>query len=191
MALFTNSANDWQRLDWTILRDGGISLYWRREYLAEDVRWLVAQGYDVYDFDCERWTSQDDMYSDITRVLRFAEWWGPQWGKNFDALDDCLSDLPIRDDGGAVLVFNKFNVYATGSGSPAMPNGRIEAEVLLDVIAGACRFFLLNGKRFITLVQTEDPNFRVEGLGAVSAAWNRREWLDQNRTPESRRILLP
>ena len=38
MTLFNNSPEDWQRLDWQILRDGGIALYWRQEYLADDVR---------------------------------------------------------------------------------------------------------------------------------------------------------
>ncbi len=191
MVLFSNSAADWQRLDWMILRDGGVGLYWRQEYLAEDVLWFRAQGYDIYNFDCERWTSESEMYSDIARVLRFSEWWGPEWGKNINALEDCLTDLPIRDDGGAVLVFNKFDVYAAGSGSTMMHSGRAEAEVLLEVIVGACRFFLLNGKKFVTLVQTENPDFRIERLGAVSAVWNRREWLDKNRTLESRRTFLP
>jgi hypothetical protein len=32
-----NVVND-QQLDWTILRDGGVALYWRPEVLAEDVK---------------------------------------------------------------------------------------------------------------------------------------------------------
>jgi hypothetical protein len=94
-------------------------------------------------------------------VLRFSEWWGPEWGHNADALDDCLTDLPIRDDGGAVLVLNRFNVYASGSGSALMHSGRTEAEVVLDVMAGACRFFLVNGKRFMVLVQTENLDIQI------------------------------
>jgi hypothetical protein len=76
MTLFSNSAEDWQRLDWQILRDGGIALYWRQEYLADDVWWLASQNYDIYEFDCELWRSEDEMYSDIGRVLRFSEWGG-------------------------------------------------------------------------------------------------------------------
>jgi hypothetical protein len=186
MALFTNSPDDWQRLDWQILRDGGIALYWREEYLVADVGWLAAQNYEIYDFECERWDSEDDMYSDIGRVLRFSEWWGPKCGHNMDALAECLTDLPIREDGGAVLVFHKFNAYASGSGSALMHSGRAVAEVLLDVLAGTCRFCLLNGSRFIVLVQTENPNIQIGQLGGVSPKWNRREWLNKNRTKESR-----
>jgi hypothetical protein len=182
MALFTDSPEDWQRLDWQILRDGGIALYWRQEYLAADVQWLAAQGYDTYEFACEQWTSEDDMYSDVERVLRFPDWWGPEWGHNFDALVDCLRDLPIRTDGGAVLVFYKFDVCASGFGAVMMHSGCSKAEVLLDVMARACHYLLLNGKRFIVLVQTENPNIQIGSLGGVSPVWNRREWLNKNRT---------
>jgi hypothetical protein len=56
MALFTNSPEDWDRLDFQILRDGGISLYWREEYLAADLQALAAEGYDTYQFNCAGWS---------------------------------------------------------------------------------------------------------------------------------------
>jgi hypothetical protein len=51
-----------------------------------------------------------------------------------------------------------------GLGSALMRSGRTEAEVLLDVMAGACQFFLLNGKRFIALIQTEHPDIQIGSL---------------------------
>ncbi len=187
MALFTNNREDKKRLDWAILRDGGsLALYWRPEYLAEDMQWLANHNYDIYEFDCAGWTSEDEMYGDIGRKLHFPEWWGPNCGHNMDGLDDLLPDLPIREDGGAALVLNKFNVYAAGSGSAMMHSGRTEAEVLLDVIAGASRYFLLLGRRLVTLVQTDDPQIRLGKFGGISPNWNHREWLIKNRTPGSR-----
>ena len=180
MAPFNNSPEDWQRLDWEILRDGGIALYRTSQYLAEDVRWLTAQNYQVCEFDCTQWNSENEMFYDIARKLAFSEC------RNFDALDDDLSDLPIRDDGGLVLVFRNFHAYATGPGSVSLPSGRSGAEVVLDVMACASRFHLLNGKRFVVLTQTVNPDYQVQGLGCVSATWNHREWLDAKRRPESR-----
>ena len=185
MTLSNESHEDPQRLDWQILRSGGVALYWRREYLADDVQWLAAHNYEIYQFDCERWVSEEEMYADIGRVLRFTEWWGPEWGHNINALDDCLTDLPIREDGGAALVLRKFNIYAASSGSALMHSGRTEAEALLDVIVRTCRFFLLNRRRLVTLVQTDDPEIRLGPLGAVSVKWNPREWLNAKRRPES------
>jgi len=180
MALFTNSPEDWQRLDWLILRDGGISLYRRPQLLAEDMRWFAAEKYDIYEFHCQRWDSTDALFSDFESVLSLSEC------HNFDALDDDLTDLAIRDDGGALLVLHKFDVYAGGSGAQLMGSGQPEYEVLLDVLVRACRFFLLNSRRFVTLIQTEDPRFRTVRLGAVSADWNHREWIDATGKPESR-----
>jgi hypothetical protein len=58
MPFFNNTPDDWQRLDWQILRDGGIHLYWRREYLIEDTKWFANHDYDVFELACETWESQ-------------------------------------------------------------------------------------------------------------------------------------
>lgn len=182
MPAFKKIPEDWQRIDWQIIRDGGISLYWRPTYLSEDVNWLAAHGYHIYDFNCELWHSNEEMFSEISRVLRFSEWWGPNWGGNFYALADCLSDMPIPEDGGAALIFQRFDTYLEGPGSELIPSGRNRAEILLDVMARTSRCHLLTGCRFITLVQSDDPRIRFGELGSVTAIWNRREWLEKNRT---------
>jgi len=74
MPFFNNSPDDWQRLDWQILRDGGVHLYWRREYLIEDTKWLANHDYDVFELACETWKSQDEMFSDLARVLRLPDY---------------------------------------------------------------------------------------------------------------------
>jgi hypothetical protein len=180
MAPFTNAREDWQRLDWQILRDGGITLYCRPKYLAEDVQWLASRNYAIYNFDCAKWRSDDELYSDFASVLRLSEWWGRDWGRNLDALDDCLSDLPIRDDGGAALVLRRFDAYARGCGAALVSSGGSRADALLDIVVRASRLFLLTGKRLLTLVQTDDRQFKLPSLGVVSPVWNRREWPSGN-----------
>ena len=71
------------------------------------MQWLASQNYDIYEFDCERWRSEEKMYSDIGPVLRFSEWWGPESGCNINALDDCLTDLRARNEVRAGKVFLK------------------------------------------------------------------------------------
>lgn len=178
VALFTNSPEDWQRLDWQILRDGGISLYRQQNFLAEDMRWFAAQNYDIHEFHCEHWDSPDALFLNFEQVLSFSQC------RNFDALEDDLTDLPIRGDGGAVLVLHRFDVYAAGSGARLLPSGCAENAVLLDVLARVCRFFLLNSRRFVTLVQTDNRDLRVGPLAAVSPSWNHREWLDKTQARE-------
>lgn len=175
MSLLPSGPEALERLDWQILRDGGVVLYHREDYLGEDIRWLSTEGYDIYQFQGQRWDSDDEMYSDLSRVLRFSEWWGRDWGRNLDALADCLTDLPISCTG-AVLVFHRFDGYANGSGSAFVANGRTKAWALLDVLVRTSRFFLVSGKRFLILVQTDDREMKLEPLAPVWPAWNRREW---------------
>jgi hypothetical protein len=177
MPFFNNAPDDWQRLDWQILRDGGVHLYWRREYLIEDTKWLANHDYDVLELACETWASQDEMFSDFARVLRLPDY----FGRNFDALDECIADLPLTENLGAVIVLTRFDAYAAGAGSAPMPRLKNEAEVVLDIIASASRFHLLNGNRLLALVQTDDPELRCGAIGGHSPQWNRREWLDANR----------
>jgi barstar (barnase inhibitor) len=181
MSFFSNTAKDWERLDWQILRDGGIQLYWRREYLVEETRWLAEHDYDLYEFACETWLSPDAMFSDFGRVLRLPDW----WGRNLDSLDECIADLPLSGSRGAAMILANFDTYAAGSGSALMHSDRTEAEVILDIIARASRFHLLNGNRLIALVQTNDPKLRVGTVGGMIPIWNRREWLEANRQPTS------
>jgi hypothetical protein len=37
MAAFSNDATTWSRLDYRLLRDGGVSLYYSADILAEDL----------------------------------------------------------------------------------------------------------------------------------------------------------
>ena len=182
MAFFNNSADDWQRLDWQVLRDGGIALYWRNEYLVEDARWLNEHDYELYELDCAKWFSREDMFADFDQSFHFPD----SWGRNFDALNDCMTDLPLDAERGAALILRRFDFYASRSGATTLPSGEVEAVIVLDILAGASRFYLLNGRRLVVLVQSDDANLRIERLGGMAPQWNRREWLNANREPGSR-----
>ncbi|HTD22243.1 MAG TPA: barstar family protein [Terriglobales bacterium] len=177
MAVFGQQEEYKNRLDWQILRDGSIALYLRQEYLNEDADWLRQHDYQVFACDCTQWTTEEAMHTGFQRTLSFPDY----YGKNADALKDCLYDLPVPETGGMALVLNRFDAYAKGTGMPLMHSKRTEAEVVLDILAGASRDFLLTGRRFLTLVQSNDPHLRFERLGGMTTQWNRREWLNKNR----------
>ena len=52
MAIFRNEPEEFQRVDWMLLQDGAVSLYFHPQVLAEDVEWLKTHDYRVDDFDC-------------------------------------------------------------------------------------------------------------------------------------------
>jgi hypothetical protein len=165
------------RFDWRILRDGGIALYWRREYFDSDIDWLGQQNYQVFPFDCHEWNSDNLMHTAFQRTLSFPAY----YGRNLDALGDCLKDLSVPEMGGVALALSRFDSYAKGAGAARMHSSRPKAEVVLDVIARSSRYFLLTGRRLLALVQTDDPHLHFENLGGISPPWNQREWLNKDR----------
>jgi hypothetical protein len=72
----------------------------------------------------------------LAEALGFPEWFGGNW----DALEDCLSDLSWRDAPGWVLIFRDFD---------ALPPD--ELGVLLEVLSSAAQFWAERGKLFFAV----------------------------------------
>ena len=178
MTIFSGDPGEWQRLDWHLLQNGGVALYFRPVVLEEDLEWFRANRYDVYEFECKSWNSVADLHEDFKHTLRFPDY----YGHNFNALNDCLTHLPVSDESGVVIVLKNFDAYADGTVSIGGEHtGRTDAEALLDILARASRVQLLLGLRLLTLVQCNDPRIRFEHLGCISAIWNPKEWLNKKR----------
>jgi hypothetical protein len=180
MAAFGNDPDEWNRLDYRILQNSPIALYHRPDVLAEDTSWFRAEQYRVYEFDCSTWTSSDALHEDLRRTFDFPDW----YGRNLDAFNDSLSDLAVPNVGGAALVFSKYDLFAA-----ALPN---IAWHTLDIIATNSRRFLLFGRRFVALVQSDDPDVHFEQVGAQPVIWSPKEWLERLRRARERRgIWVP
>ena len=155
-------------LDYVILREGGISLYRDRRHLDEDVTSLLG-GYSVRTFDCATWHSEATMHANLSTALSFPDY----YGNNLDALNEVVSELIIPDPGGLVVVLLAYDEFASRSFTLA--------EAVLDIFSRASHCFLLNGKRFLILVQSNDPKLTFPRLGGSAPGWNPREWLLRDR----------
>ncbi|HEX7958747.1 MAG TPA: hypothetical protein VF493_02440 [Terriglobales bacterium] len=49
MTIFGGDPREWERLDWRLLQNGGVALYFRPAVLEEDVDWFRTNQYDAYD----------------------------------------------------------------------------------------------------------------------------------------------
>ncbi|MGA7313309.1 MAG: barstar family protein [Silvibacterium sp.] len=103
-----------QGLDWAILRDGGVCLYWRQEILADEVNWLKSKGYKIISFEAAEWQSASEwkserrMHESLKAQLSFPDY----YGKNLNALDECvLDDLVVPDSGGLAPVLNHYDRF--------------------------------------------------------------------------------
>jgi RNAse (barnase) inhibitor barstar len=163
MAIFRNEPEAFQRLDWALLQNGAITLYLRAEFLAEDAEWLKSHNYRIDSFDCSAWGSEEDMHEALASSLEFPDY----FGRNLDALNDCISDIEIPEESGRVLIFHRYDMFAA-----KYPRA---AWVILDIIENKSRLLLFFGRRLLALVQSDDPKISFESVGARPVMWNRRE----------------
>lgn len=177
MSIFTPDEANEQHRDWTILRDGGVALYWRPEALRTDLNWLESNDYNVIEFDAAKWNSEEQMHDALRSALSFPYY----YGKNLSALNDCMcNDVVMPDTGGVALVFNHYDHFAAID-QPSDPTQKPLAEIVLHILARAVRYHLLFGRRLLILVQSDDPTITFGDLIGFSSSSNPREWLNKNR----------
>lgn len=169
MAIFKSAEINSSRLDWKILQNTAICLYYQLNVLEDDLSWFKKNNFLVYTFDCSQWRSVNDFHDDVNRQFKFPDY----YGRNLDAFNDCLSDIEISGESGMVIVFSKFDHFYRKFSNIAYS--------ILNIIATNSRYFLLTGQKLITLVQSEDPRIEIAPVGACPVMWNQKEWLNKNR----------
>ena len=175
MAVWERDADLSQALDHRLVHNTFVTMFWSRPLLDETVRWLAAHDYDVVTLDAGSWNSARDMFGDVAAALEFPDY----FGRNLDALNDCMRDVVTGDYGwrgeatGLVLVLTGFERFAALD--------RRTAQSMLDIFADRARSGALIGTRLICLVQSNDPRLSFEPVGAMPVMWNEAEWLDTKR----------
>ena len=120
--------------------------------------------------DASRWSTEQDLHRDIAEALSFPDY----YGRNLDALNDCMRDVVSQDYGwapdtsGLALAFTGYDAFAA-----CCPNA---AQIVLDIMADHSRGAAFFGRRLMCLVQSNDPHIRFEPVGATAVDWNDAEW---------------
>ncbi len=161
--------NDWQKFDYQLLNNSPVTLYYRSEVLDQTVIQLQDAGYGIDEFDCSAWKSESDFHKEIALGLKFPDY----YGQNLNAFNDCMGDIEVPDLGGRIIVLRKFDMFVLRE--PEV------AQIVLDIMARSSWRFLLTGQRFMTLIQSDDPQIAFDLVGAHSVTWNPQEWLNKNR----------
>lgn len=170
-------ASDENTFDYTVIRDGGVTIYLNLHYLEEDLQWLRERNYRIHKLDCADWISENAMHESMKSKLAFPDY----YGMNFDALNDVINDINVPNDGGTALVLLSFDQYADGPATSLSGSGIDQANILLNVLSRASHNFLLTGRRLLTMVQSNNLTMHYERLGCHSTQWNWREWLNKSR----------
>ncbi len=169
LASFTDAVDVWDRLDYQLLQNGAVTLYYSQDILQEDCQWLREHHYKVRGLDAGSWRTEDSFHDDVKRILGFPSY----YGSNMNAFRDCLGELEIDSEGGLAIALLHFDKFFA-----AMPD---RAQAVLDTIETNSRRFLISGKRLLALVQTDNPRSVYEHVGCISPSWNPREFMDRNR----------
>jgi hypothetical protein len=163
-------------VDFRLIMNGFITLFWRAAILGDTTRWLREHGYEVKEFDAAEWKNEQQAYLSVGRALDFPDYYH---GRNANALEDCMRDVVAGDYGwpdgatGLVLVLLHYDSFAG-----TCPRA---AQVLLDIFADRGRSASLFGRRFFCLVQSDDSQIRFAPVGATSVGWNDAESLASKR----------
>lgn len=78
----------------------------------------------------------NDVFEVMAKSLDFPEW----FGRNWDALEDCLSDLSWRKADGTVLIFRNFEAL-----------DQDQLGILIDVLASSAEFWAGRGRPFFSV----------------------------------------
>jgi hypothetical protein len=92
-------------------------------------------------------TGKEEMLASIARSLGFPEWFGGNW----DALEDCLTDLSWRDGANHVILFK----------------GAVDSDdlgVLLDVLSSAAEFWRERNRAFFAVFVDPEGNLKLPSL---------------------------
>jgi Barstar (barnase inhibitor) len=159
-----DSGQERQRLDWAILQCSPLALYYRPGVLDSDMAWLKRHGYTVAVADCGK---DPNIVDAICESLGFPP------GASLDGFNDYCWQIEVPDDGGFALALLHYNRVAK--------RDRKLAEQVLDIIANCARDKLLFGRRFVCLVQSDDPKIDFRPVGGQAPCWNPREGLLADR----------
>jgi RNAse (barnase) inhibitor barstar len=101
-------------------------------------------GLHVFRLDIGRAHGKNQLLGVFARALKFPN----HFGKNWDALSDCLTDLSWLDGKGWVLII--------GNGKTFAENYQEDFAIAIDILKGAVECWREEAKVFWVLVQTQD-----------------------------------
>jgi RNAse (barnase) inhibitor barstar len=101
-------------------------------------------GLHVFKLDIASARGKSGILERFAKALRFPDY----FGKNWDALNDCLSDLSWLDGKGWVLIVANGKAFAE--------NYQGEFNVAIDILNRAVESWREQGKPFWVLVQAQD-----------------------------------
>ncbi len=168
MTFFGRDPEQQERLDFRLLQFGPVVLYNQSTVLDRDIADVAKLGYEPRRLDLES-ADAGSFHDLIASALKFPDY----YGRNLDALSDCVSELPYTFESDLLLVLDSFDVF--------FRRDERFAHAVLDVLwCNALRNQLV-GHTTLVFARSADPRIQVPSVGSADIYWNPTEFLDKNR----------
>ncbi len=93
MAAFDKSAELSHPVDYQLVVNGFVSMFWAQHVLDTTLQWLSARDYQLVTLQAGEWRQTKDLHQAFAEALDFPNY----YGKNLDALNDCLRDVALGE----------------------------------------------------------------------------------------------
>jgi len=121
------------------LQDASRSAMYKAPGADEILDALQGAGFDLVRIDLTRVSDKERLLGQFASALAFPQWFGGNW----DALEDCLTDLSWRPADRHVLLIEGFQSLRA-----RRPD---DFGVLLDVIASSAQYWSERGRPFFAV----------------------------------------
>ncbi|WP_444936247.1 barstar family protein [Microbulbifer sp. JMSA004] len=157
------------KLDLKTLAYGPVAKYFDLALFEKDISWYEDAGYKVYFLDGEKWYTMESFHSDCHEVFSFPSYYGRNWG----AFDDVISEIERGSQGDVLVCVRNFDSWSKRDIS--------NSQVFLEIMSDQTYSYLVYGRKFVTLIHSNDPNLSIREVGAKSVHWNQKEWNESDR----------
>jgi RNAse (barnase) inhibitor barstar len=161
--------NSGDNLEERLLQNGCVVLYFNPFVMEAHSSQLVASGWEFREIYIAQEGTWNEFCDSVSIALEFPEY----FGRNLNALRDCLCDIAAPANGKLAIGLECFDLLAH--------NEPDKAQAVLDIFAEMERGYLMRGGRILFLIQSNDPDLRFEAVGGQPVLWNFEEWLDSKR----------
>jgi len=157
--------------DARMLALGAVHLFMQMDIYEEALAEFCDLGYLTIKLKFE---TVSKFESDLSAALKWEDQFGySPWNGNLNALNDGFRGEPFESSDSTAICIENFDALVSSNSTLSFH--------LLDMIERHSRNYLLYGKKLIALIQTNEPKYSCDKIGAGSTHWNEKEWLNKNR----------
>jgi hypothetical protein len=152
-----------------------VELYFRAEVLNRAIEELKKRDAAVVRLDAGAWSRETALMA-MADALDFPD----HFGRNLDALSDCLFDVVSGncgfDDSRGTRVLAIYQFDSLAHTDPTF------AHQLTEILFESAIMGLKLGRPFLAMLQSDDPELRLPSVGTTHIGWNRSEFGRSART---------